>query len=44
MPESNKAALNNDDLWDLVNYVLSLPYEPLSRPGAELPVNTKEVK
>ncbi|MDG2382909.1 MAG: c-type cytochrome [Pirellulaceae bacterium] len=44
MPESNKAALKNDDLWDLVNYVLQLPYEPASRPGVELRTNTKEVR
>ena len=44
MPESNKAALKEDDLWDLVNYVLELPYEDASRPGNELSVNTKEVR
>ena len=33
MPAANKAALQEDDLWDIVNYVLSLPYEPASRPG-----------
>ena len=44
MPESNKAALKEDDLWDLANYVLELPYEDASRPGNELSVNTKEVR
>jgi hypothetical protein len=28
-----------DDIWDLVNFVLSLPYEQLSRPGVDLPTN-----
>ena len=31
--------LTYDDIWDLVNYVLSLPYEKMSRPGVELPTN-----
>ncbi len=44
MPESNKASLSNEDLWDLVNYVLALPDEDASRPGAELPTNRREVQ
>lgn len=42
MPESNKASLTTDDLWDLVNYVMSLPYEPMSQPGVMLPTNQRE--
>jgi mono/diheme cytochrome c family protein len=44
MPESNKVALSTDDLWDLVNYVMSLPDEDASRPGVELPTNRREVQ
>ena len=34
MPAAN--ALAHDEVWDLVNYVLWLPYEELSHPGVEL--------
>ncbi len=44
MPESNKAALSNEDLWDIVNFVMELAYEPASLPGVELRTNTKEVR
>ena len=43
MPAANKSALSNDDIWDLVNYVLSLPYEPVSRPGLDMATNKREV-
>jgi mono/diheme cytochrome c family protein len=43
MPAANKAALSNDDIWDLVNYVLSLPYEPASHQGVEIATNKREV-
>lgn len=43
MPAANKAALSNDDIWDIVNYVLALPYEPASRPGLESVTNEREV-
>jgi mono/diheme cytochrome c family protein len=43
MPAANKSALSNDDIWDLVNYILSLPYEPVSRPGLESATNPREV-
>ncbi len=33
--------LTTDDVWDLVNFVLSLPYDPLSRPGLDLPANQR---
>jgi mono/diheme cytochrome c family protein len=33
--------LTPGDIWDLVNYVLSLPYEPLSRPGLDEPTNRR---
>ena len=31
--------LTYDDIWDLVNFVLALPYETQSRPGLDLPTN-----
>jgi mono/diheme cytochrome c family protein len=33
--------LTTDDIWDLVNFVLALPYEELSHPGFELPTNER---
>lgn len=43
MPAANKAALQENDIWDLVNYVLSLPYEPASHPGVDLATNEQEI-
>jgi mono/diheme cytochrome c family protein len=43
MPAANKSALSNDDIWDLVNYVLGLPYEPVSRPGLDVVTNPRGV-
>ena len=43
-PENTPGAkgLSHDDIWDLVNFVLSLPHEKLSRPGLEdLPTNER---
>ncbi|MFC1759402.1 c-type cytochrome [Planctomycetota bacterium] len=33
MPAANATLFQDDDIWDIVNYVLSLPYEDLSRPN-----------
>ncbi|MDA0659511.1 MAG: c-type cytochrome [Planctomycetota bacterium] len=33
--------LTESDLWDIVNYVRHLPYEPMSRPRAEEPLNDR---
>ena len=33
--DPEKPGLNDSDLWDLINYVRSLPYETLSRPPYE---------
>ncbi len=44
MPAANKVALSNEDIWDIVNYVLSLPYEPVSRPGLENLTNERGVR
>jgi hypothetical protein len=38
-PESK--GLTTDDVWDLVNFVLALPYQELSHPGWELPTNQR---
>jgi mono/diheme cytochrome c family protein len=43
MPAANKSALSDDDIWDLVNYVLGLPYEPVSRPGLPSATNLRGV-
>ena len=43
MPAANKSALQDDDIWDLVNYIFSLPYEPASRPGVDLATNEQEI-
>jgi mono/diheme cytochrome c family protein len=43
MPAANKAALSDNDIWDIVNYVLALPYEPASRPGLDSVTNEREV-
>ncbi len=43
MPAANKAALDNDKIWDLVNYVLALPYEPVSHPGVSYVTNERQV-
>lgn len=33
MPAANSTLLQDDDIWDIVNYVLSLPFEDMSRPN-----------
>ena len=35
MPAANEK-LTDDDIWDIVNYVLWLPYDQLSHPNVEL--------
>jgi hypothetical protein len=35
--------LSEKEMWNLVDYVLSLPYEPPSRPQRALPLNIDEV-
>lgn len=40
MPAAN--GLAHDDIWDLTNYVLSLPHEKRSRPNVDLPSNGRE--
>jgi mono/diheme cytochrome c family protein len=40
MPGNNK--LTNPEVWDLVNYVQSLPYEPISDPRLAEPDNRRE--
>ena len=35
MPAAN--GLSNDEIWDLVNFVLYLPYEQISTPNVDLP-------
>lgn len=37
MPAAN--GLSHDDIWDITNYVLSLPFEKTSRPDVDLPTN-----
>jgi mono/diheme cytochrome c family protein len=44
MPAANKQALQDNDIWDIVNYVLSLPYEPVSRPGLDTLTNDRGVR
>ena len=41
-PEA-KGTLTEAEMWNLVDYVLALPYEPPSRPLKALPVNVSEV-
>jgi mono/diheme cytochrome c family protein len=43
MPAANKASLSDNDIWDIVNYVFALPFEPVSRPGLESVTNEREV-
>jgi len=43
MPAANRAALDDDSIWDIVNYVLSLPYESTSQPGVAVVTNPREV-
>lgn len=38
-----KGTLTEPEMWNLVDYVLSLPYEPPSRPLKALPANTEGV-
>ena len=40
-PENDKR-LTPDDLWHIIDYVRSLPYETLSRPKADMPMNWRE--
>ena len=35
MPKANMNSLTTDDIWHLVNYVQSLQYDDMSRPGLE---------
>ncbi len=37
--DPEKPGLSDSDLWDLINYVRSLPYETLSRPPYESPID-----
>lgn len=43
-PEDDPHAkgLTEDDIWDIVNYVQSLPYEPISNPRDAVPANLRE--
>ena len=38
-----KGTLTEEQMWNIVDYVMSLPYEPLSRPQRALPKNIDEV-
>jgi len=38
-----KPTLTDAEIWNIVDYVLSLPYEPPSRPLRALPLNVDEV-
>lgn len=38
----NPKTLSKEDVWDIVNYVQSLPYEPLSQPPHHAPTMMKE--
>ena len=38
---SDAVGLTRNEVWDLVNYVRSLPYEPMSRPVADEPLNDR---
>lgn len=42
--EGSEAKLTDEEIWNLVDFVLNLPYEPLSNPQPALPINTDEVK
>ena len=35
MPAANASLMKDNDIWDIVNYVVSLPFEDMSRPGDE---------
>jgi mono/diheme cytochrome c family protein len=43
-PEGDPAAkgLTQDDIWDIVNYVQSLPFEPISNPFDNVPSDLRE--
>ena len=43
MPAANRASLSDDDIWDLVNFVLSLPYDGTSQPGMVAVTNPRDV-
>jgi mono/diheme cytochrome c family protein len=46
MPAAKVDALSDDEIWHIVNYVQSLPYDPISNPRLAVPepVNTDETK
>jgi mono/diheme cytochrome c family protein len=46
MPAAKPEALSDDEVWHIVNYVQSLPYEAISNPRLAVPepVNTDETK
>jgi len=46
MPAAKPEALSDTEIWHIVNYVQSLPYEAISNPrlAAPEPVNTDETK
>ena len=35
--------LTEEEIWNIVDYVLSLPYEPISGPQPALPANVAEI-
>ena len=42
--DSAPTGLTTDDVWDLVNYVRSLPYEGATEHGSVEPENKKELQ
>jgi mono/diheme cytochrome c family protein len=44
MPGVPEKTLSDSEVWDLVNYVQSLPYEAISDPHQNVPTNTAAVK
>jgi mono/diheme cytochrome c family protein len=40
--DPNAKGLTSDDIWDIDNYVQSLPYEPINNPYDHLPAYTRE--
>jgi mono/diheme cytochrome c family protein len=42
--EGSTAKLTDEEMWSVVDFVLNLPYEPLSNPQPALPVNVDQVK
>jgi mono/diheme cytochrome c family protein len=41
MPAANPALVSDEDVWDIVNYVQSIPYETLSMPPEEVLENLR---